>query len=541
MSRERLRSSRSNLFKGDSLTQFPKISPEMAFFRDFEEFVNSKSQMYGGNKRRNGMSARSITTSQAPSTRASSAFTTGLEPTIAQSNASLTLKVNELTPQVSKTDAIKKNISINQAIKKTKNKIKFTAQASSEKFENKMQIFKGLSTFIDVKDAIRNMNAMNHVPSPHMETLKQANMKSKANLRATFSQRRPASVEKPAFGELDYKIRNALASAREHVRTARASPRKKVETERNYFNRYSSANHTKIVESQKELYDPDDKNDLDFFYNKLGADLASGQLWREEAPMEYDENEVANGINYLKLMLAEKTKNVRVDAKFENNFKQRANNVITLMKRTAKKIFDKNLKTAKEIALEEQEKIKEAKRAERLRREEKLRLQQEAQEFFDTHLNQQDPFGVEANLDQLPIEEQLNHIRSRINGLEKSEERPKSFSGRRPNRARSINQLPEVDELATNRQINSLHRKYTSTIIDGLNHHIRGFQDTRFQLERELEELDVMYEKDVEKIKEDPLESLRINFDSKTHFGTFLNKPARLGPLKKNLAVVLGV
>lgn len=548
---QRLRSTNTSSFKGESPTHFPKVRTpnrdHLSFVKDFEQFVNSKAKIIERAKKHLPFRSTSSQVSPEPtrypvtarsSLRLSESPQKSTPATMKGHNNSVEEEV-EASP-VTVSEAVKKNKSITAMIKRTKKKIKFLGEGETERFDNRLQIFRGVNTFIDVKDLMKDMNIMNQVKKDNAD-LQQKVQNQIAALAKEIQLRK--SMDEGRNDPLSHRVSTALDNARIRIITSRANSKAAFRAGHKTVGFRLPNTDLKLDERDKQEYNPDDKNDIDGFYDRLGDDLASGKLDKEELHAEIDEEEINSGLNYLKQLLEEKTRlSLAQDKRYHANFKKRAENVITVVKRAAKKIYDRDL-TKEELMeklAEQAEKTKEARRREKELQDEQIRQQQQSEFFFQTQYRpNQDLFSTDLNIDKLPPDQQIRAIQRKISNIEAFHGRSESLDTLIERRGRSSTTLAAAPILM-NKKINSLHRRYANVLINDLDQQERDFQDIKLRMHLEINHLEDFYEQDVGKMKEDPMEALRLTFSNQTHFGSFLNKPIKLKNSRKRLAVVMG-
>lgn len=422
-----------------------------------------------------------------------------------------------------KTESWRKTEGINRVVKQTMQKMRFKSEAPVEKFENNLKVFKKVNTFINVKDTIQNLNVLNSLAGEHEED---AERKAKSKfLELSKSDNKHYLVmdsrSRPKFRHSSLaKIDSVLAKSRKFISNsvrARDHSRQNSLVGADLVDRALAYGHNK-------RHDSCDNSELNLFYDQLETDILEGKYDKKDCELDGIPNEIdsATDLDYLRVLLEEKTKLSLVkDKNYHENYKRKAENVITMLKKTAKKIFDRNG--------DEREKRREALRQVIRMSKSKLDLQkQEIVSFI--------PPQISENNNTLPGKLQLKAIKGRLskitsyNGSPTNLKLPSVIKGKKfieePTPITEVNQK--------NKEINALHMRYSDILLNDLECQGKNLHEIREVMDKEIEQLEGLYEREVGKMKEDPSEAIRVNLGTKGYYGSFGNK--RLGkPLNSKL------
>ena len=270
--------------------------------------------------------------------------------------------------------------------------------------------------------------------------------------------------------------------------------------------------------------------------------MLAGKYDREEVIEGYDEEDANIGADYLKELLEEKTRISLIKSKdYGNNYKQHADKVISVLKKTSKKIYQRVANNRQLVKKETQDKESDSKHYEKLRFEEqepqktpnntiysKTQHQPQQKNVFLTDLLDKMPTNRQTPVAKSPIETTpRGHIRSRSTA---------SPSNQHLQRRKNIQQLAPV---LKNKHFNTLHKQSSNVLLRKMDAFDKSFKNYKLVMGKQIEQLEDLYESELKKMREDPLDSLRITFQNKGHFGSFMNKPIKMDLSRKKLANVL--
>lgn len=513
---------------------------ERTSFQDFKEFVHSNSQIT--NHSRKSHAGRKLRVSQILDSNPLSDFDPSPTPqkftlpSIDQGH----LNDQEL-PQgpTAQQEAIKRNLRINKAIHKTRKKLKFIGGGGeAERFDERMQIFRGLNTFIDAKDIIQNMNALNKLNKA--EATVQMNLRDQLRdlSKEMQSQKSP---EGRKMDKLNTKIINALEKARVHILDQQTYAKRASKLHNSFGYHLSEATDDLLYKFQQRSYDPVEKDDLDNFDEKLGKDLLSGKLDVLEVPEAFDQEKITHGMKNLQCLLEEKTKlSLARDQRYHEHYKKRADNVVAMVTKTAQKIFarDNDKESEKKKSVGNLDKVRS------IRKKTKEFLDEPVQdnETVSESQSHEPIFTTDFDIERISTNDQITETRSKLNSFETVQGR----SGRSGSmdfilnkKWVKLNQTIVPSPPTDNKKVNNHHRCMATEIINEIESHEYEFQDLKLKMSKEIEQLEEFLQQDIEKLKEDPKEVFRVDIDTTGHFASFSSKPLRL-PSKKKLAAVLG-
>lgn len=487
----------------------------------------------------------------------SSLATPKIDTVIAQSFASTILKLPEMTinspspltnqrkksesPRKTesprKNDAIAKNEAVGRIVKETMKKKRYHSESHADKFENKLKIFKGVSTFINVKDTIQNLNVLNQIETVDEEAAERNVRKRLAEAAKTnklSNLRSNPRIQDPSMAQFD----SVLDQAKK-IMSSSVNNKKRTSQSRELPHRAMRQVTNVLLKDRRKNYDSNDRNDLDFFYDSLEKDFITGRYEKPEyLDVDFaDSNAITSDLDYLRMLLEEKTKlSMARDKNYHQNFKKRAENVISVLKKTAKKIFDRK-ENHRFILKADTDRAKQMTQEDRARKEEQMKQRTEVLSFLE---NKMDEF---ATINTLPVERQLELLKSRVNNLVNFD--PASVS-QAPARATITRRRKEIFNPLTmspetkNREINAVHKKYAEVLITELGNQVKTVHEMKEVMNRQIEQLEGLYQQDLDKMTEDPFEAIRVDVGTKGHFGSFGNKKVGGGLTAKTLAKVLG-
>lgn len=432
---------------------------------------------------------------------------------------------------------LSRNTIINRIIQKTKGKMRFLNVADSKKFDDKLKTFKKVSTFIDLKDQMFNLNMQNKGSE-----LTQSVLNHRINNH--FASRTRGDIT--SFGastnsgfQMLKKVNPMLESNLAQILTSRSPAKRTVSLDR--FSERMKAAKSQILKYKVDELDYTEKTDDEEYYDKLADDLVSDKLIKEEVNIDIDEDEILCNTNYLRSLLQQKIKvDLAMGDNYSQDFKKRADNIINVMRKNANRIYQKKLpKILNNPEAKEEYKIfvEERKYKHDMKEQKEILYPFEVQMHTDT----QSILVGDIDSDMLSSSGQLKGASQRVNSLGSPRREVRNQDLSRSRHTKENDNL-DLTPVIKNRKINALHRKCSSLIINNLNKQSQDYHDLKGQVRFEIGLMDELYRKDIEKHKDSPMDSLKVGFDTNAHFGSFMSKPIKRSNLnRRNIATFLGV
>ena len=398
---------------------------------------------------------------------------------------------------------VEKSVKINKIFQKELNKLKISQKDKSQKFDERMKTFEGLNTFVDIRDYLQQMNSTNvtmrslqssqflppvdaskygsivlssrevettctdkgsYTPSFAFET-RRTNGRTMSDVKYYLS--KATNIHDDPF------VSKVLNSATEGIKSFNASSMSSVINEDMRADGYSII-FNDIVEKEKE------------------------QKLKEMNIMRVSQDEV----NYYKNQLKFIPVSAEYDENYYKDYKHRADKIISLLKSSSKKIYNKtfsevpNLKQIKEKGIQRK----------------KVDLKKDLRPMFKNYMSSGNFLQGNCPPSIFKPEETLKtkfvRMQTRVNTLHTiSQDQPKTPK----NEVDDIldNRREKSQNGKFNRQINKLHKNFMNKLVAEVEMEEVHYKNLKRQIQSEINTIEESYNGSIEQLFPRELESIR--------------------------------
>jgi len=404
-----------------------------------------------------------------------------------------------------------KGSKINKVLQRELDKLKITNRGKLQKFEENIKVFEQLSTFIDIKDYLQQMNDINKNPkntrglhylppiSPSKSNLlnhKSYDQKNNScDIEKTLEDVRHFMTNrvKPRDVRLKIDLSNPTVPEAVHLKTIAY-----MNEDENYDNFYAS------VDNALQF---DDKEDLKKF--TLNQEVV-------------DENKEKYRFQPL---------DSKIDEEYYDNYKSRADKIIFLLKVASKKIFNKTINRKEELMKEKNRDIKEgSNRARGLKSPRRGTVKPRFDDFFETgkFLDgvEQPGESIQATLDS-----KLKNTQARVSKLLKNQD-TKGHQEMIP----LTSSRSEANDKKFNQKLNKLHNNFMVALVNKAELEEVHYKNLKHQFKKDINGIEESLNAHVDQIIPQPLQSIR-QINIKEHS----NRTFKRNPNKKVSGRIISV
>jgi len=408
-------------------------------------------------------------------------------------------------------ERVDKNTNINNIIKKARNKIQIKKKDKTHNFEEKMKVFDSLATFVDIKATLQQMNsALNQ----------KVEVESNSNLRHKRTESLP---------HLSLDMNSPLEKHRE--RMAKFFSRKKSQADfKNYlpsiespdtksvgnklskfhFDNERDIYRTVLTQATSKLEDLNDANlpkneetDVNEFYSQLQDSLINNKFDRNEAFHIANVDVDRKHLEYYRRLLEYKPEN-EIDGKYYNDYKARADKVISLLKKATKNIYNKVLQSKPKKGLDGKEEG------------DAKDLKSNWKKNFSTFLTSDKYIGNIADFDanKKSIKYKFDAMMKKVSRLTNQQ------------KLQWANPDPQdyTEKSNINHQINVVYKQFMNMFMDELDNQKEDYKQVKNEVKKRLNHMEYAYGKELEILHPKDMDSIRASLDTKIHIASFGTK-----------------
>lgn len=444
-----------------------------------------------------------------------------------------------------------KNRNIHNVVKKVQGKLKFQKLEDSKKFAQKLNIFKDMATFIDIKDLMPKLS--NTEGYDLLESLSQ-NVSPKEMMahRKASLDLNPRPFKRTEFfppPKLPPECLQRLKEIKQTLQRRQKYMPKKQQSQP-VLNTYLNEAEEQFKKSEPEMVSNEirnDKTDEDEFYNHLEADLRENKFDRFDYDIAaLDEENAVKFEDYLKRILRKADpKRIDIDEaiNLQRNqlkvFKDRSEKVISIMKRASKKIYKKELEVTKKKLGPEPGSLTSIKGPHERKLSRDLAgntnlhaIEEEEQEgkTFLTNLDKRAFMVGSAVIDvDQPFQAKLNGIMEKVERIS-TDASTISHDQRAKSHAPLIKSKGKSPDFSSNKMVSSLMSRCVDILVKEADNQKEVVKNYKRGFEKVVDTMKDAYEKETDMInptKKVDVNVLEIKFNHKEHFGSFSNKPIK--------------
>jgi len=413
-----------------------------------------------------------------------------------------------------KSQDLNKGSKINKVLQRELDKLKITNRGKLQKFEENIKVFEQLSTFIDIKDYLQQMNDINKNPKstrglhylPPIVT-------SKSNLL-------DKKIHDPKNKSCD--IEKTLEDVREFM-TNRVKPRDvrlKIDL--------SNPAVPEAVHLQTIAYMNEDEN-YDNFYASVDNAL---QFDEKEDLKKFTLNQEVVDENKEKYRF--QPLDTKIDEEYYENYKSRADKIIFLLKVASKKIFNKTINRQEEVMREKNWEIQNGySKPKATNRNRRATVKPKFDDFFESgkFLDGVDPpvESVAATLDL-----KLKTTQARVSKLLKNHETKTQEQALNPTRSEYAKN--KFTEKKFNQKLNKIHNNFMIALVNKVELEEVHYKNLKHQFKKDINGIEESLNAQVDQIIPQPLQSIR-QINLKEHS----NRTFKRNPNKKVSGRIISV
>jgi len=437
---------------------------------------------------------------------------------------------------------------VEDVIKKASKKLNFGSKDKTRRFEEKMKVFENLSTFIDIKDYIQQMNPMNQEPNkktvklppiqtssdnnspglrlPQSTKVKQINMDSvyenSTFITSQFTSPTTKSARNIVLPPEDNGNSSPLKSKIRRLQTniAKVSAyqeEKALDSERKkdaygMILDKASVMLTQLNEEDMKLPVVED-SDANAFYQELQDNLVNNNFERVDYGNYYLQQDEKD---YYKNLLAFKD-DMEIDHNYYQDYKVRADKVITLLRKATKNIYKKVIdakKTTRYRQASEDPGDRDLKGTRVFDREDND-IKQNLMNQFSLFL--QSGKNPESLIDQalMPdLQAQFRRMQRQVNTISNKE---------KSRRVASMGEDEIQPKVNPNHEINKVYKSYMKSIIDCADIQGNNYKIVKDDFKKKIDRIEAAYNKEIQQFMPKGLESIKMTLDIGTQ--NYADKP----------------
>ena len=441
---------------------------------------------------------------------------------------------------------------VEDVIKKASKKLNFGSKDKTRRFEEKMKVFENLSTFIDIKDYIQQMNPMNQdnnkktvklppiqtsqTPSennspglrlPQSTKVKQINMDSvyenSTFITSTFTSPTTKSartvVVPPENDGNSSPLKSKIRRLQTNIAKVSAYQEEKALDSERKKDAYgmildkASVMLTQINEEDMKLPVVED-SDANAFYQELQDNLVNNNFERMDYGNYYLQQDEKD---YYKNLLAFKD-DLEIDHNYYQDYKARADKVITLLRKATKNIYKKVIDTKKSTRYRqasEDSGDRGFQGGTRIFDQEDSNIKQNLMNQFNIFL--QSGKHPESLIDQalMPdLQAQFRRMQRQVNTISNKEK------GRRVASMCEDEIQPKINP---NHEINKVYKSYMKSIIDCADIQGNNYKIVKDDFKKKIDRIEAAYNKEIQQFMPKGLESIKMTLDIGTQ--NYSDKP----------------
>jgi len=431
---------------------------------------------------------------------------------------------------------------IEDVIKKASKKLNFGSKDKTRRFEEKMKVFENLSTFIDIKDYIQQMNPLNQDPSkktvklppiqtsysennspaprlPQSTKVKQINLDSVYDgstfITSTFTSPTTKSArnvvvvdpqDKGSHSPLKSKIRRLQTNI---AKVSAYQEEKALDSERKrdaygMILDKASMMLTQINEEDNKLPVVED-SDANAFYQELQDNLVHNNFERVDYGNYYLQQDEKD---YYKNLLAFK-EDLEVDNNYYQDYKLRADKVINLLRKATKNIYRKvtdNKKTGRYRQASEDSGDRDyGFKGTRIFDKDDGDIKQNLMHQFNLFLHAGKNEGLIDQAMMPDLQAQFRRMIRQVNTISNKEKSRKVYS-----MGEEEIQGPKVNP---NHEINKVYKGYMKTIIDCADLQGTNYKIVKDDFKKKIDKIEDAYQKEMQRMMPKGLDSIKMTLD----------------------------
>jgi len=420
-------------------------------------------------------------------------------------------QVNPPSESVARQSILKKGANINRVLQKEMNKHKLATQGREKKFQKKFKAFEQLNTFIDIKDYLKQMNTVNNANNAISRPLE-----SLPSLPSIMKSKTHSNVVSPraSEGSSASKTWKLTFSGAVAERTAKRTSScggdvgLMLKDARGYITKYLEDQETKIDMNKQppvrnhrrvstvvvnSLVNNEEHNN-DYFYAGIDDLIAKENL--DDFKQFRVQQDV---VDFHKSRFKFQPADAKVDEKYYQNYKLRADKVIHLLGVASKKIYNKSLS---------QKPYKSAKTLPEVKTPQnnpcatpKFESYMSSGKFMD---------GIEA-MESSPSQSlamKFRRTQHRANTIIKQHDKETTGSGSSCTSILSVADKAKQDK-KMNQQLNKVYNNFMNEIVSRVEVEEAHFKNMKYHIQNDISTLEQAYNAQVEQILPKPLESIR--------------------------------